>query len=494
MMILHACRKAAQEQLVLIEPHLHSLMYPQGCWFFDLFDFDYFVENTKRYFKVVRHTQLSEPDIIVKGSELFDNEMLLEEKKNREHIPYIDALEVAFYTGLRLTQKYNEIVDALERKIVHPYAAIHLRIEDDWPRDTQPYDCGVLYLSKEKVVEKFVKSTCASYKNIFLATAYDRDDLFDPWRTYGYVTHTHGKNLGHLNYLELSLIDFEVCVRADLFIGNNEASFSNLVVHTRHLLGKDQNYSYNSKDDQLYPRTDYGLHLRRNICKFADIKNYSHSLLCPVYKTYCNGSHLDAELQRPKTSPTPWIKDRVQLLGCFPKKIKVAEIGVQAGEYSESLFRVLEPEELYLIDCWQVLEDQEDPVRNYWDQYYWNQAAQDRYYSLVREKFVQNSNVKVIKEFSSEAARVFPDEYFDLIYIDANHTYKSVSEDLETWFPKVKKGGILAGHDYFCNAPDMPWTKFFGVVPAVNEFVKKHNLSIDYITAESVPSYAIIVH
>lgn len=206
-----------------------------------------------------------------------------------------------------------------------------------------------------------------------------------------------------------------------------------------------------------------------------------------------NGSHLAAELRIPITSPTPWIRDRVHLLSFFPKHIKVAEIGVQAGVYSESLSNVLQPDELCLIDCWKVLEDQEDPVRNYWAQQYTDQQAQDRCYAIVKEKFANNSNVKVIKEFSKEASQLFPDEYFDLVYIDANHTYQSVSADLELWFPKVKKGGILAGHDYFNDAQDMPWTHFFGIVPAVNEFVKKHNLSIDYITVESIPSYAITV-
>ena len=60
-----------------------------------------------------------------------------------------------------------------------------------------------------------------------------------------------------------------------------------------------------------------------------------------LYAITYNGSHLATELQKPIASPTPWIKDRIELLGCFPKNIKVAEIGVASGEYSESLFWIL---------------------------------------------------------------------------------------------------------------------------------------------------------
>ena len=134
-----------------------------------------------------------------------------------------------------------------------------------------------------------------------------------------------------------------------------------------------------------------------------------------------------------------------------------------------------------------ALDMSDDPV------HVWGQETFDRMYREVKEKFANNSNVRVIKEFSKGASQLFPDEYFDLVYIDANHTYQGVSADLEIWLPKVKRGGLLAGHDYFIYDNARPWTQFFGIVPAVNEFVKKHDFTIEYITVESVPSYAIRV-
>jgi len=48
---------------------------------------------------------------------------------------------------------------------------------------------------------------------------------------------------------------------------------------------------------------------------------------------------------------------------------------------------------------------------------------------------------------SQEASKLFLDETFDLIFIDANHRYKDTKEDINLWYPKVKKDGILCGHD-----------------------------------------------
>jgi len=56
--------------------------------------------------------------------------------------------------------------------------------------------------------------------------------------------------------------------------------------------------------------------------------------------------------------------------------------------------------------------------------------------------------LRVLRLTSLEAAQIFPDEYFDMVYIDANHSYAAVSEDIKAWLPKVKIGKILGGHDY----------------------------------------------
>jgi len=65
------------------------------------------------------------------------------------------------------------------------------------------------------------------------------------------------------------------------------------------------------------------------------------------------------------------------------------------------------------------------------------------------------------------ALRLFPDEHFDFVFIDAGHDYASATADIQGWLPKVKRGGILAGHDY-AKGSDGAWT-WPGVVQAVQE-------------------------
>jgi len=69
-------------------------------------------------------------------------------------------------------------------------------------------------------------------------------------------------------------------------------------------------------------------------------------------------------------------------------------------------------------------------------------------------------NVEIIKNTSVEASKLFPNEYFNFVYIDANHSYKNVKQDIECWFPKVKIQGFIGGHDYLSHK---------SVVTAVNE-------------------------
>ena len=71
-------------------------------------------------------------------------------------------------------------------------------------------------------------------------------------------------------------------------------------------------------------------------------------------------------------------------------------------------------------------------------------------------------------ERTTTAHLCYDDAYFDFIYIDADHRYESTKADLTNWFPKLRKGGVIAGHDYvnkICRNGDT-----FGVIQAVSEF------------------------
>jgi predicted O-methyltransferase YrrM len=68
-----------------------------------------------------------------------------------------------------------------------------------------------------------------------------------------------------------------------------------------------------------------------------------------------------------------------------------------------------------------------------------------------------------IEKLSSEAVNCFDDNVLDLVFIDGNHSYEYVFEDIKLWWKKIRSGGVLSGHDYCKNHR--------GVVEAVNRFV-----------------------
>jgi predicted O-methyltransferase YrrM len=72
-----------------------------------------------------------------------------------------------------------------------------------------------------------------------------------------------------------------------------------------------------------------------------------------------------------------------------------------------------------------------------------------------------DSNLLLFKGNSTEVASLMAGSLFDAVFIDADHSYEGVAADLHAWEPKVRKGGILCGHDY-----DPYWP---GVIKAVNE-------------------------
>jgi len=89
-----------------------------------------------------------------------------------------------------------------------------------------------------------------------------------------------------------------------------------------------------------------------------------------------------------------------------------------------------------------------------------------RYYAIdieVQKKCCVDDRIKWIGKPSVEAAKEIPDKSLDLVFIDANHKYRHVKEDIMAWLPKARDGGMLCGHDY-CPAEK-------GVYQAVNELL-----------------------
>lgn len=164
------------------------------------------------------------------------------------------------------------------------------------------------------------------------------------------------------------------------------------------------------------------------------------------------------------------------------------EIGVLEGAFSEVILSTSNLKKLFLIDIWKHMEDYED-VNNV------EQDKQEERYFKVLSKFENyGSRVSIIRADCNIAVKYMTDNYFDFIYIDANHSYKAVLNDIIKWYPKVRRGGILAGHDYVdgetsdFNFPGKVMMKC-GVKSAVNEFVKKNNLQF-HITEKTMRDWS----
>lgn len=135
------------------------------------------------------------------------------------------------------------------------------------------------------------------------------------------------------------------------------------------------------------------------------------------------------------------------------KLLTGAEIGVERGRNSENILNELNIEKLYLIDIWVNYEG----IYIVWSEMNYNQ---------VLRKFKNDKRVEMIKDFSEVAVNNIEDNSLDFVYIDANHNFEYVYQDINLWFPKVKEGGVIGGHDVCIS----------GVLQAVKEFCSKKNI------------------
>lgn len=163
--------------------------------------------------------------------------------------------------------------------------------------------------------------------------------------------------------------------------------------------------------------------------------------------------------------------------------VEVAEIGVQRGLFSKTILSKWTKGHLTLIDSWENMHEKDyTDISNVS-----NEKHEDNFRITLNNIDPYIDRCTVIKGFSNTVYKEFSDEYFDLVYLDANHKYESVYEDISLWINKVKSGGYICGHDYLDG--DLPEGKF-GVKSAVKDFFKKDP---DFITQEAWPSWFIKV-
>lgn len=161
------------------------------------------------------------------------------------------------------------------------------------------------------------------------------------------------------------------------------------------------------------------------------------------------------------------VSDIFVLLDRLPKGGIVAEIGVAAGDRSRQILERCRPKKIFLVDPWT------DNSKG---------GSSDISYHRIQDRMryeIAAGVVELRRGHPHDVLQSFPDNTFDLAYIDAAHDYDTVCKDIENCYRIVKPGGIIAGNDY------VRWVSPFaryGVVEAVNEFVNRTESPFVFLT------------
>ena len=145
------------------------------------------------------------------------------------------------------------------------------------------------------------------------------------------------------------------------------------------------------------------------------------------------------------------------------------EIGVGRGANAKNILENLNIDMLYLIDPYKPYVDDDGKTKNYSD-----------FLPQVRADLSIANVVFILKE-SGEAVDEVPDNV-DFVYIDGNHSYEYVKKDIELYYPKVRRGGVIGGHDFirpvrYSVCPHC-MSNLSAIHTAVLEFVREHSLKL----------------
>lgn len=169
---------------------------------------------------------------------------------------------------------------------------------------------------------------------------------------------------------------------------------------------------------------------------------------------------------------------RDDLVESLPKNMVIAELGVFLGEFSEVLYRQTSPKKLFLVDLFKgKIGSGDKDGKNF------------RFINLDEsfknlQTWAKDKNIEIVQNDTTAFLDSLKDDFLDMVYIDADHSYNAVKNDLLKSYRVVKKNGFICGHDY---CPK----QFPDVVLAVDEFCKQFSLRIESVSQDGCPTYLI---
>lgn len=214
-----------------------------------------------------------------------------------------------------------------------------------------------------------------------------------------------------------------------------------------------------------------------------------------------NLSHKKRQLNKPRTEIIPGLLNIIQAENGV-------EIGVFKGEWSRHLLENWQGT-LYMIDPWRPLSEEEyDDISNHQNHF-------DAYQQAMNSIKGYEDRAFMLRGLAEQLVNVFQDDSLDFVYIDGNHAYDWVKQDMELWWPKLKQGGLFAGHDYLLmdwepkdydpengkdkyiwsndgSGGELQYAGVFGVNPAVEEFCQEKGIEILNLTSEWTSTWFFI--
>jgi hypothetical protein len=146
---------------------------------------------------------------------------------------------------------------------------------------------------------------------------------------------------------------------------------------------------------------------------------------------------------------------------------RICEVGVRFAYNFQQLLSA-NPDLAVAVDHWHIgrsIGEQDTGLE---------QGKLDKIYLDVVMRYIDEPCVKILRARSDEAAGRFPLMYFDYVYLDADHTHAGCLRDIRSWWPRVRQGGIIAGHDYTDTTSRNGAT--FGVIQAVDDFMAEKGI------------------
>lgn len=150
---------------------------------------------------------------------------------------------------------------------------------------------------------------------------------------------------------------------------------------------------------------------------------------------------------------------------------KGAELGVSKGRFTSFLCANMYDMRMTAVDLWEEQPHATgEGAQNYVG---WDHDTSYREFRDVCEEFFPR-RVRILRMDTVQAANLVADGSLDFVFIDALHTYEACKADIGAWWPKVREGGMLCGHDYNLE-------KFPGVPKAVGETNRKTIILPDHV-------------